>query len=119
LAIWEVLYDTGLGTGFDLTSGRFSGGTEETRSAAQSLLDSVFASNAETAGGSYASAILVPVRADGSWDKSKHELLFDPSTITPVPEASTIFAGIAGLAMALLIARNQRGSANTLEAALA
>jgi hypothetical protein len=96
LAIWEVLYDTGLG--FDLDSGRFTGGEGAVKLAAQGFLASV-----PSVGNTpqFSGTILVPVLADGSWDYSKQELLIDPGSITPAPEASTILAGFAGVAVLL------------------
>jgi hypothetical protein len=108
LAVWEVLYDTGLGTGFSLDNGRFQVPSNAEgaagKAAAQSLLNTLFPSNIEVASASYTGELLVPVKlVGGEWvaDSSKQELILNPGSITPVPEASTLFAGFAGLGMIL------------------
>jgi hypothetical protein len=95
LAIREVLYDTGLT--FDLDNGRFRGGDSATKAIAENLLASLFPANVSIP--QFSGNLLVPLDGNGRWDTSKQELLIDPGSITPVPEASTLFAGFAGVAM--------------------
>src|SRR5690606_28588401 len=66
LAVWEVLYDTGLGSGFSLDTGRFQVPSTAAgiagKTAAQNLLNALFPANVETASASYSGELLVPAK---------------------------------------------------------
>jgi len=85
LAVWEALYDTGAAGGLNLSTGRFKVNSAEA--------GVIAAASGELLNGNFAipGSILVPIDSHGNIIDNFQEFLVD---VTPIPEPSTVIAGI-------------------------